>query len=646
MQNSSTEFAVALFAQFIGCGVRDVVLCPGSRSQAIALAAAAYERAGLIRLRVRIDERVAGFLALGIAVETRTPVVIVTTSGTAVANLHPAVLEAHHAGVPLILLTADRPTELRGIGSNQTTDQVGIFGTAVGWMRDVAAPGRAGFDSSLPAALALESFAAAVGRVAAMPPPAAAQHAAGAASATAALHTAGSTLASVAPQTPAASRLTPSSAQPGPVQLNLAFREPLSGPVGDMPSIESHDWPESTAEATTIELFPHTVVIAGAASGPDAEALARRLGVPLIAEVSSGSRFGPNLIVSYRELLSEAVFGGRIEHAIVFGHPTLSREIPSLLQRADVAVTVVRSGAAEAYNPGRRATIVTGPIEVAINSSITPVAAVSSAPAVSATSPGAPISAGAQSSNRGQPVSPTQGPAVNPRATVTTDRAWLGSWVQASRALRETPRAPSEPDDSPGALAREQLAAYRQPVTRASLVAAVWRATWPHDRLVLGASRLIREADATVPGKKIPVHSNRGLAGIDGTIATAIGIALSSQAADGSGGAGITRVLLGDLAALYDVGALLFGHGETRPRIQVIVGNDGGGTIFDTLEVAASADSTAFDRVQFTPQSADFRALATAYGWEYRRAENAGELDAALAPSASPTLIEIPLPRE
>ena len=124
----SSQFAAALLDRFVHLGVRHVVICPGSRSQALALAAAELERTGALELHVRIDERSAGFLALGLAVESLKPVVVVTTSGTAVANLHPAVLEAHHSGAPLILLTADRPEELRGIGSNQTTVQFGIFG--------------------------------------------------------------------------------------------------------------------------------------------------------------------------------------------------------------------------------------------------------------------------------------------------------------------------------------------------------------------------------------------------------------------------------------------------------------------------------------------------------------------------------------
>jgi 2-succinyl-5-enolpyruvyl-6-hydroxy-3-cyclohexene-1-carboxylate synthase len=384
------------------------------------------------------------------------------------------------------------------------------------------------------------------------------------------------------------------------VQLNLSFREPLSGPVAGLPPVRE-------AVAAFVTPLPsrylanarRTVVVAGHGAGPDAEAFARSLGVPLLAEVSSGARFGPNLVVAYRQLLDDAEFGGRVERAVVFGHPTLSRQVPALLGRPEVVVHIVRGVTADAYNPGHRART--------IDASVT---------------------------HDGTPDESAEG------------RAWLGSWVHASRGMLavETADAPS-PDERPGDFAREQLAVFREPVTRRMLVEAVWRLTWPHDRLVLGASRLIREADAWVPGKKIAVHANRGLAGIDGTIATGIGIALSSQDAEGGTASGITRVLVGDLTALYDVGALLFGGGEVRPRIQVIVGNDGGGTIFDSLEMAATAAADAFDRVQYTPQSVDLRALAAAYGWDYRVARNRGELDEALAASETPTLVEVPLPR-
>jgi 2-succinyl-5-enolpyruvyl-6-hydroxy-3-cyclohexene-1-carboxylate synthase len=210
--------------------------------------------------------------------------------------------------------------------------------------------------------------------------------------------------------------------------------------------------------------------------------------------------------------------------------------------------------------------------------------------------------------------------------------------VGASRALVTDADVAPDVSAPAGAHARAELAAVRAPVTRRALAEAVWRATWPHDRLILGASRLIREVDKVAPGKRIRVHANRGLAGIDGTIATGIGVALANP------DTGTTRVLLGDLAFLHDAGALQFGAGEQRPRVQVIVGNDGGGTIFDVLEVAHSA-GPGFERVLYTPQQAPVEALAAAYGWEYRRADTRGSLDQALTASAGPTIIEVPLPR-
>ena len=189
----ATASALALLSEFIRLGVTDVVVAPGSRSQALALAAAELERVGALRLHVRIDERGAGFLAIGLAVESGRPAVVVTTSGTAVANLHPAVLEAHHAGVPLIVATADRPAELRGIRSNQTTMQPGIFAGAVRLERDVDAPdGRPG-EADAAAALAREAYRAALG-------------------------------------VDADGMLVPRPG-PGPVHLNLQLREPLSTAV-------------------------------------------------------------------------------------------------------------------------------------------------------------------------------------------------------------------------------------------------------------------------------------------------------------------------------------------------------------------------------------------------------------------------------
>lgn len=537
-------------------GVADVVLSPGSRSQGLALAAAALARAGRLTLHVRIDERVAGFTALGLAVESGRPVAIVCTSGTAVANLHPAVLEAHHAGVPLIVLTADRPAELRGIGANQTTVQPGIFGELVRADWDVVAPvGSAGEtdDARELGALAVRASA------------------------------------------------------DGPVHLNLAYREPLSGPVvvpddlvtGPVPIAPRPEAP------VVVDLHPDdaTVVIAGHGAGPRAEQLAVALGAPLVAEVSSGARFGRHTVVAYRDVL-RGPHGEAVARAIVLGHPTLSREVPQLLERADVEVIVVRTPGVEDYNPGRRARMVD---EVRVL--------------------GAPD------------------PAVV--------RRWVGGWVSMSRAVLES-QAPDDPapdlslavSDDRGvraAFAKAELAVLRAPIDRRMLARALWASTWPHDRLVLAASRLIRVADSLVPGKAITVHANRGLAGIDGTVSTATGIALAAARGERSG---TTRVLAGDLALLHDAGALLVPlheHLDAGLRMHVFVGNDGGGTIFDDLEVAATAHPDDFTTVMRTPHRVDLAALAAAGGWAYRRATTRADLDDALTAPEPLLLVDVPL---
>ncbi|GAA3599529.1 2-succinyl-5-enolpyruvyl-6-hydroxy-3-cyclohexene- 1-carboxylic-acid synthase [Klugiella xanthotipulae] len=572
----STAAAAALCVSLIVEGVQDVVLCPGSRSQALALVVAEMERRGLLRLHVRVDERSAGFCALGLARESDRPVVVITTSGTAVANLHPAVLEAHHSLVPLILLTADRPPELRGIRSNQTTEQAHLFGAATRLSVDVPAPTGLPGECLRAQELAARAVAVAAGTV---------------------------------------------TRNAGPVQLNLAFTEPLSGDLPDLDPLlasfreDRHhaatdpapagDPADPRTDSWTLDLREGAVVVAGTGAGPDAERFAHAAGLPLLAEVASGAHFGRELIVNYRELLTDPGCGGRVRRVIVFGHPTLSREIPALIVGADVETTVVAPVGAELYNPGHRVTRFTRAIRV------------------DAPEPGGVL-----------------------------DRSWLGGWVVRDRELlaehttahvsdlaaaRET--GYRERSD----YAKAEVAALREPVTRGMVGESVWRATWPHDRLVLGASRLIRALDGLAPGRNIRVYANRGLAGIDGTLATAMGIAQASQADDQPG---VTRVLLGDLAFLHDVGSLLLTPGETRPRIQIFVGNDGGGTIFDDLEVAGSAEARLFDRVMFTPHSAAIESLAAAYGWAYSRAATRGELDRLLTvPVTGPSIVEVPLAR-
>ncbi|MBO9577715.1 MAG: 2-succinyl-5-enolpyruvyl-6-hydroxy-3-cyclohexene-1-carboxylic-acid synthase [Microbacteriaceae bacterium] len=563
----STEFAAALLSAFARAGVRDVVVAPGSRSQALALAAAGLDRVGAIRLRVRIDERSAAFLALGLARESGAPAIVITTSGTAVANLHPAVLEAHHAGVPLIVLSADRPEELRGVGANQTTTHAGMFGEAARRTWDVGAPTGEPGEAEAAAGIAEEVAAFAMRAL-------------------------------------------------GPVHLNVAFTEPLAGPweppVGalrlgpaDLAQGSSGSLSErSESKGLRLTPGPRTVVIAGAGAGPRAEEVARELGAVLFAEVVSGAHFGPNLVVPYREVIRDEGFLGAVERIVVFGRPTLSREVPWLVERGGAETIVVRSPGADDWNPGRSA----GAFADAV--------------------------------------------VVDGDPDRAAERAWVGPWVAASRRwLDDTEDVAPEVFAGAREKARHELGAVRQPVTRRALVEAVWRASWPQDRLVVASSRLVRVLDRHAVGKAIPVHANRGLAGIDGLVSTAVGVALGSQYGDPStpagrsgGRAGTTRLLTGDLAFLHDVGGLAFGVGEARPRVMVVVGNDGGGTIFDDLEVASLAGPD-FDRVMLTPQTASIEGLARAYGWEHRRVETRGELDPALGSCTGPTVVEVPLPR-
>ncbi|MFT4136182.1 2-succinyl-5-enolpyruvyl-6-hydroxy-3-cyclohexene-1-carboxylic-acid synthase [Microbacterium sp.] len=581
----ATDAAAALLGRLVERGVRHIVVSPGSRSQSLALVSAELERRGDVRLHVRVDERVAGFTALGIGRESGMPAVVVCTSGTAAANLLPAALEAHHAGVPLLLLTADRPPELRGVGANQTTRQPGMFAPSMRFEADLPVPERVDADGT-------DDQSAMLRRVA---------------------------------DDAVAAALGEGTRAAGPVHLNLPFREPLAGSLPDWlgaaasPStvpvpaepvetsgalyqggggIGEADLPTDAEEdPVALERGPRTVVVAGADAGPAAEELAHAGGWPLIAEIVSGARFGRNLVHGYRELVADPELGGRIERAIVFGHPTLSREVVALLSRPALEVLAVR-GPGEPLN---------------LNGATIAVDAV----------------------------------AVDGRL----DREWLGQWLRASRAasIDLSPAAP-DADGLASAVPRERLGAIageleviRAPLDRAGLVDAVWRATWPHDRLVFASSRLVRVADRVLGGKKVPVHANRGLAGIDGTIATGTGIAVASQA---GGAPGVTRVLAGDLAVLHDVGALLLPPAEDEPRIQVIVGNDGGGTIFDELEAAAVADARDLDRVLYTPHTVRLEELARAYGWEYRCVTTRAALDQVLtAPVGGRQVVEVPLAR-
>lgn len=284
--DSAADLAAAVVRWLSAAGVTDVVLAPGSRNAPLALALWASEGAGGPRLHVRIDERTAGFLALGLTKATAgSRAAVVTTSGTAVANLHPAVLEAVHAGVGLVVVSADRPARLRGTGTNQTTEQTGIFGPLLPTY-DIA-----GIAELAAAPMSLDTV----------------------------VHLNVQLDAPLVPDVPIA--IVPGEKHRTPLSFG-AFRQGLSG------------------GGTKVTPGPRTVVVAGDDAGPPARQLAEAAGWPLLAEPSSGSRTGTNALRTYRLLLGGEL-GGQVQRVVVFGRPTISRPVTELLGRTDVEVLVV-----------------------------------------------------------------------------------------------------------------------------------------------------------------------------------------------------------------------------------------------------------------------------------------------------------------
>ncbi len=322
--NAATAMSVVLADELARCGVTDVVVAPGARTGPLAQALFAQAKRSGQRLHSRFDERAAGFLALGLAKRGGRPVVVVCTSGTATANLHPAILEASHSHVPLIVLTADRPPEMRGTGASQTTDQIKFFGSAVRLFAEIGTP-----------CLELDS-------------------------------------------TPSANCYWRSlvcravaSAATGPVHLNVPLREPLEFAPGDDAQTRfpgragGRPWVEITPRASlanstdayTVSASACGVVVVGddAQDAAAAVALAEAAGWPLLAEPQSGARRGPNAISTYRYLLSHRDTRRRLmpELVVSVGRPGLSKEIQGLLR--DVGELIVVDPHDDWADPSRSA---------------------------------------------------------------------------------------------------------------------------------------------------------------------------------------------------------------------------------------------------------------------------------------------------
>ncbi len=487
--NNSTSLARVVVRQIIESGVTDVVISPGSRNAPLSLAFFAAAEHKLITVHVRIDERTAAFFALGIIKATGRPVPVVCTSGTAVANYHPAVLEAHHTNAPLLLLTADRPAMLRKTGANQTTEQARIFGKAVRYFADVDGP-------VYPMELPLDSL------------------------------------------------------RMGPVHLNLQFDEPL------LPD-DSADWlseivvaPKSfvnRSKSGTLRLVGArgVVVIGHDRAGLAVEEITqftKLLGWPVIAE----------------DPLS---FPDAVAHASIF---LTSQEIRSTLIPQSVLV-IGRTTLSRSIN----AFIKSSPIQYVVDPRTATVDTDRHADRIFTTLP-------------------------DLQGVIHSDD-WISTWNKVSERTKKLIAS---------------LDGWNEAVIARTIAAAI-----PNDTaLFVSSSRPIRDLEGfALPRGGIETYANRGLAGIDGNISTALGIAYAHKS---------TIAVLGDLSFLYDLTGLI--NKEAINCRFIVINNDGGG-IFSTLP---QRGSDGFETVFGTPHGLNPAEIAKSMGVSARQISSLKELEA------------------
>ncbi len=536
--NPSTAQATVIVDELVRNGVRHVVVCPGSRNAALSMALHAAADAGRLTMHVRIDERSAAFLALGLSRADGRPAALACTSGTAAANLHPAVLEAYHSGVGMLVLTADRPPELHGTGANQTIDQRSLFGPAAITVEFPVAERRDGQNQVWRGLVCRAVAQAEHGR---------------------------------------------------PVQVNIPFREPL------VPTFEPR-WPEPldgrdgglrwTTSAAPVSMAgsrvdfrlpARTLMVFGSGRADRARAaatVAASAGWPAVAEpsgqaaaLSGGAgvlRCGA-LLLACGELPADL----RPEAVVVVGRPTLSRGVRGLMGRAPVYGI---GDHPQWTDPQYVASHVRGWLDLDDMSHVDGV-----------------------------------------------DTNWLSAWRQA---------------DALAGTAVDKLLGDQEWPSGLQLAAELTDALPPDAALFLGSSNPIRDVDLVAePRADLAIHANRGVAGIDGNVSSAVGMALATDRP--------AYALVGDLTLLHDLNGLLIGPPERRPDLTIVVHNDDGGGIFTLLEQGAAEYQPTFERVFGTPHGADLAALCRGYRVPHTLATTRADLRAAVRPGRGLRVVEV-----
>lgn len=544
----AATYCATLVDEWVRSGLTDAVVSPGSRSTPMALALAARDD---VRLQLHHDERSASFMALGIGAATGRPAALLCTSGTAAAQFHAAVVEAHQAFVPMLVLTADRPSELQGVGAPQTIDQRDLYGTSVRWYCEPGAPAPGG--APWWRDLARDAWSRSLGE------------------------------------------------RPGPVHLNLAFREPLVGTPGELPPprapmepiVSGARWgltDERLAALIATIQGRRGVLVAGArAARTDEDAaavhqLATHLGWPVLADPTSGCRLDRRSTVTTADgLLRHPAFAEshRPEVAIRLGGLSSSKALLGWLARSGAfQVGVDRYGSCP--DPDRVLAERT-PVDIATFCR----------QLVAACAPGDPRM--------------PDGDQHPERAADGRPDGWADSWARAEMVARR---------------AIEHRLGTHSEATEPAVAIDVMSLLSDDGILVASSSMPIRDLEWFAPARdRVTVLANRGANGIDGVVSTAVGAA--------SGGAP-TALLIGDVAFLHDSNGLLGVMQRGVNLTVVVIDNDGGG-IFSFLPQRDELDATRFEQLFGTPHGVDIAALAAAHGVPSERVATRTGVQAALA---------------
>ncbi|AIN81778.1 MULTISPECIES: 2-succinyl-5-enolpyruvyl-6-hydroxy-3-cyclohexene-1-carboxylic-acid synthase [Corynebacterium] len=546
----SAVVAGLIVDELLRLGMVDAVVCPGSRSAPLARALVQAADAAKVRLHVRIDERSAAFLALGLASRTRKVTPVITTSGTAVANLVPAMVEATASGIPLLALTADRPAHYRGTGANQTIVQDRLFADASVVEFDL--------DGTAPVTKATAAqIRARIDRVVA-------------AMASGAGHLNVRFVEPLVPGDDSVADIPEGRADGGP-WTTIAPTNSNNVGAAAIAAHSANSAPTSPADAAstaTIDISRRTLVIAGS----NAPHLPELEDLPTIAEPNAYAPAHP-----VHPLAAGTFAQIPPEQIVLVGRPTLHRGISKLLANPDIELTVVSD--AENHGFGVEFPDVTANARAVVK---------------------------------------------HVQTVGDQDPQWTKICEAASelavKSVRETLTESIEAEE---------------PLTGFHVAAALTDSLRTGDNVVLGASNPVRDASYTgLPFPGVNTYAGRGAAGIDGTVATAIGIALASDREHADEiRPPRTIALMGDLTFQHDSAALAIGPLEPRPEnLTIVVANDAGGGIFETLEAGSPALRGSFERIFGTPQDVDFEGICQAYGVEHVRVDRLPDLLAQLHP--------------